>query len=414
MDKVIAPCRLAGRVSVPPSKSFFHRAVICAALANGVSEVLPYRFSEDIEATIQAMRAFGAQIEIKDDTLYIDGTDLKKQQAVTIDAGESGSTLRFLLPIASVLANTSGFYGRNRLIQRPITPFTRILDGQEIPYLYDGKLPITIQGSLQGGEIAVSGNISSQFLTGLLLCLPLFDKPGRVVLTTPLESKPYIDITLDVLRQFGVMIEHKDYETFVLQSGTYTPQNYIVERDFSQAAFFLVAAALENDITVCGMNEASVQGDGRIVDILRRVGCKVGFDCGEITITPGKLTAFREDVSDIPDLVPILALLAVFCEGETVLCNAARLRIKESDRLAATTAELTKLGARIIEKPDALHIIGTNALHGGNCTSHNDHRIVMMLAIAATKASGAVQIENAGAVDKSYPHFFDDYASLKR
>jgi len=273
---------------------------------------------------------------------------------------------------------------------------------------------LKVSGKLTSGTYRVRGDISSQFITGLLFSLPILEGNSKILITTKLESKGYIDLTLDILKDFGIEIENNNYKEFNIRGAQkYNSRNYYVEGDYSQGAFFLVAGALGSSIVCYGLNKDSLQGDKVIVDILEAMGCNVEESEEGIRVKPSKTKGIEIDASNCPDLVPVLTVLASLSEGETKIVNAKRLRIKEcSDRLHAITKELNKLGADIIELEDSLIISGVNELKGGEVDSHNDHRIVMALAIAATRAKGDVIINNPRAVEKSYPNFFKDYFKL--
>lgn len=413
-SKIIAPKKLSGIVDVPPSKSIGHRAIICASLAKGTSILTNIGISEDINATIEAMKAFGAKIERSGTNLKIDGTNtLADIQDKTIDCNESGSTLRFLIPLALFCKNIT-FTGSKRLGQRPLDIYYSIFDKSGISYkTTNGKLPLTIQGGKPTSNIEVSGNISSQFITGLLLTLPLFSKDFTIRITTALESKAYVDLTIDVMKEFGVEIINNNYKEFIIKGGqTYKPKNYFCEGDFSQAAFFLVAGTLGSNIKCKGLRINSRQGDKEILSIIEQMGGRIYIDNGIITALPAQTKGITIDASQIPDLVPILAVLGTFSKGKTRIINAQRLRIKESDRLFAITKQLNLLGSRIIEQPSGLVIEGVSELKGAVTNGCNDHRIAMSIAIAATRAIGNVVIEDSECVNKSYPDFWNDYQAL--
>ena len=396
-----------GAVWLPPSKSYSHRALLAGALA-GHSRIDRLILSQDTRATLNGIAALGGEYAYENDRVQLhrpmDGGSL-----LEIDCGESGSTLRFLIPIAAALRDKSVFVGHGRLMERPLAPYEQAL-GSMLRFTRDGQ-SLTVEGRLYAGDFEMPGDVSSQFITGLLFALPLLDGDSTLTLTTPLQSRSYVDLTLDVLRQFGIAIQHDDYRRFTVTGNqTYRPTDYTVEGDFSAAAFFLVAGALGTEVECCGLNEQSMQGDRAILDHLRTVGATVAHGAnGGLTVSADRLVGVTIDVSDCPDLVPPLAALLAFCEGESRLVGAARLRITESDRLASVTAELTRLGAHIEEFADHLVFHGVNRLHGGDCLAWNDHRIAMMVAIAALRADGEVTVDNPACVSKSYPQFWEDY-----
>jgi len=402
-----------GVIHIPPSKSVAHRAVICAALANGQSRIENIAFSEDIRATIDCMSNLGAEIVSHEDALDIRGGPLSARTD-TLDCGESGSALRFLIPIAGLLDRPISFTGRGRLMERPVGPYTDALQKNGAALTSQNGL-LTVRGPLKAGTFALPGDVSSQFVTGLLLALPLLNEESRIVLTSPLQSAPYVDITIDVMKSFGVEIINEDYKQFIIPKGQrYTAQHFRVEGDYSQAAFFLAAAALGCGCQCAGLSPSSRQGDKRILDILGECGAKVSVSSdGNISVKADKLTAVTVDVSDIPDLVPALAVLFTFCEGTSRIVNAGRLRLKECDRLTAVASELNALGANIEEAPDSLTIHGVASLKGGKVKDWNDHRIPMAMAAAAVRSSAPVFIEGYNCVAKSYPNFWNDFEKVR-
>ena len=402
MDIRITPGPLEGTVTPPPSKSIAHRAILAAALTNGTSTIQNVALSQDIEATLRCITALGGAWEREGDTLYVSGVWHREWDTAALphlDCGESGSTLRFLIPLALTLNNGGVFTGRGRLMERPQQPYFDIFDEKGIFYEQkDGVL--TIRGEWNAGEYRLPGNVSSQFVTGLLYALPLMEWESRIVLTSPLESRGYVDMTLDVLKDFGITIENQNYERFLVPGDQWcTARDYTIEADWSQAAFWMAAGSLGIPVEVTGLNDQSIQGD-RVID--------EHF----ASFAWGTRRAVEIDVSDCPDLVPPLAVMAAFHDGTTRLTNAARLRLKESDRLATVTKMLTALGGQVEEGPDWLAIPGTRFLKGGTVDGANDHRIVMAAAIAATRCTGPVTILGAEAVNKSYPNFWEEYKRL--
>ena len=411
----ITPGKLSGSVTLPPSKSLSHRAIICAALTDGISEINNAGSSNDIEVTIKAMEKLGASIRREGSRLIVDGSGaLKTSGPLDIDCGESGSTLRFLIPLALLCNQDVTFTGSGRLPQRPLGPYYNIFDGRGIPYkTTQGGLPLTVSGGDISGQIEIEGNISSQFISGLLLALPLYNYNSEIKITSPLESKGYIDMTIDVMRKFGVEVHNNNYHTFKVRGGQkYKSTQYTVEGDYSQAAFFLAAGALGSFVVCKGLNPGSLQGDREIINILKRMGAEVVSENDGMAAIPSKLHGCEIDASQIPDLVPILTVLGALADGETVIKNALRLRIKESDRLSAISQQLNSLGATIIEKNDGLMIEGVPSLSGGTTSSCNDHRIAMSIAIASTCCGEEVVINDSDCVSKSYPGFWSDFEAL--
>lgn len=398
MDIQIAPSRLTGTILVPPSKSISHRALICAALADGESRIENMLACEDTAATIDALTALGASVKNENGTVTVRGIGSPAQKA-EIDCRESGSTLRFLLPIAAALGTSAAFDGRGKLPERPITPYFSEFERHGVRFS-EKKMPYRIEGALTGGEYEIDGNISSQFVTGLLLALPLLAEDSVIRVKPPIESKPYIDLTIDVMRRFGVSVRENGNEYSIAGGQRYRPAEYAVESDLSQAAFFLVANAIGANLRIEGLNPDTKQGDRAILDLTRRFSESGG--------------AFDFDASQTPDLVPILAVLACFAEGTSRITGCGRLRIKECDRLEAISSELNRLGAKITAKPDELVIEGVGTLCGGECDSHADHRIPMALSVAAASqyCAGNVVLHGAECVSKSYPNFFADLRQL--
>lgn len=391
---IITPSLLSGKIVVPPSKSISHRMLICGALAKGKSEIKGLLDCADTNATIDILRRFGAKINLKGNDAEVFGIE-RADSGVRADCCESGSTLRFLIPVAAALGIEASFEGKGKLPERPITPYFTELTKNGIIFETE-KMPYKISGRLKSGEYTLAGDISSQFITGLLFALPLLNGDSRIVLTSPLQSKPYVDITIHCLNKFGIEIEEVKDGYFVRGGQSYKPCSCEIEADMSQAAFFITANALGSDIEIVGLNPRSLQGDRAILDIVKE----------------SKGNAFNVDASQIPDLVPILAVLAAFSKGTSHITNCERLRIKECDRLAAISGELNRLGAKVRENPDSLVIEGVESIHGGECETYNDHRIPMALAIASTRSTEPITLKNAECVSKSYPDFFEDFRSI--
>ena len=403
MNVTITPGLLSGSITPPPSKSQSHRVLIAAALAEGVSMLKNVALSQDIEATIRCLEALGASFRWEGETLAVTGLAgqaAPQGELPLLDCGESGSTLRFLIPIALALRGGGRFTGRGRLMERPQGPYFDLFREKGISFEQkDGVL--TVSGRLEPGTFSLPGNVSSQFITGLLYALPLLPGDSEILLTTSLESRGYVDMTLDALERFGVRVEREDCGRFSIPGGqTFQARDLAVEADWSNAAFWYVAIGLGSQLELDGLNAFSSQGDMRIVPYYLKMRGK-----GPVEL----------DVSQCPDLVPALAAQAAL-RGEgltTRLVNAARLRMKESDRLATVTEVLNALGADVEEHDDHLVIRGKDALPGSVTVSgHNDHRIAMMAAVAATGCGAPVTITGAECVRKSYPNFWDDYEAL--
>lgn len=392
MNVTIEPGLLRGSIPRPPSsKSHVHRLLIAAALCGEPTSIYYNRENEDILATARCLESCNVRVEKREGMFQIQGP----MQAPTkeLDCGESGSTLRFLLPLCACLDGESRLIGRGRLPSRPNAPLLSAL--REHGAAIDGDfLPLTVHGGLRAGTFALPGDVSSQYFTGLLFTLPLLSGDSTLIYTSPLESRPYVDLTLSVLRQFGITIYDIENGWRVPGNQTYvSPGAVSAEADWSAAAFWLAANKLNSAVTVSGLNDGSCQGDKAIKKLLTQIG-------GEI------------DVSQTPDLMPILSAAAAALPGKTTrITGAARLRLKESDRLAAMTEAIRALGGNAEELPDGLIIYGTN-LKGGTVDGKNDHRVVMSAAIAATVCEGPVTILGAEAVNKSYPDFWKDFERL--
>ena len=411
MDIKVFPSQLNGAVTAPPSKSDVHRAIICAALSRGRCEISPVALSNDIRATIDCVNSLGAQTELTGDTLVVDGTKLYENRKVELDCGESGSTLRFFVPIVSALGLDGDFVGHGSLTTRPIGLFSTLLPKANVRCVTDGTLPLSVSGQLRAGKFEVPGNISSQFITGLLLALPMLDGDSEIILTSPLQSEAYVDMTISTMERFGVKIQRTESGYFVKGGQRYAPQNYTTDGDWSQAAFFMVAGAISGDVRVDGVRMSSPQGDKAIVDLLKSSGAQVELGDNYVRVKKSELKALRIDARQIPDIVPILAVAAASSAGTTELCGAERLRIKESDRLRTTAAMINALGGRIEETSDGLIITG-GRLRGGRVDGSNDHRIVMSAAVAALGAENETEITDRESINKSFPDFFEEYTRL--
>lgn len=384
------------QVKIIPSKSDAHRALICAALSQNPCEVICEAESKDITATRKCL-------------------DALKEGREEMYCGESGSTLRFLLPVMGALGHKASFYPEGRLPQRPLSPLYEELTAHGCKLSPKGSVPFTIEGQLNGGTYHIPGNVSSQYISGLLFSLPILEKDSRIVVEGTLESKPYVEMTIKVLKDFGIEIV-ETAEGYEIPGGQsyHGPESYQVEGDWSNGCFWLAAGALlACGICVSGLDAESLQGDKEIIEILKDFGARVDIEEEGIKVRRGKLTGIQVDVSQIPDMVPALAVVAAAAEGTTEIQNAGRLRIKESDRLHTVTQVLSDLGADIEELPEGLIIKGSGTLNGGKTESYNDHRIAMMAAIASIICEGKVFLQGADAVNKSYPGFFDEMKSLE-
>lgn len=413
----LSPSRLSGKVAAPPSKSYMHRALICAAAASTPTRILCRSFSKDIEATISCLGALGAKFEYGDGfvTVYPIDRSAPDNGECILDCNESGSTLRFMLPFAASLGKKCTFIGAERLGKRPLAPLCEALNKHNVKTVYekDSFLPCKIEGKLEGGIFEIPGDISSQFITGLLLALGNIGG-GEIRTTTPLKSGPYIDITTHVQKSFGVTAE-KTPDGYRIDAGqSYcSPGIEKVEGDYSNAAFWLVAGAIgsEKGITCTDLSEKTTQGDSKIVEILLKMGADISRTEDNVTIYKSTLRGTEIDASDIPDIVPVLCVAASCAEGRTIFHNIERLREKESDRVRTTLDMLRALGGKI-DADESTITVEKSTLSGGSVTSANDHRIAMSAAIASLVCEGDVTIDTAEAVSKSYPDFYEKFKML--
>lgn len=401
-----------GEIKVIPSKSVAHRLLICAALSDEPCEIVCPASSLDIAATVRCLNSLGADITEKDGVYHV--VPINKKEEAELFCGESGSTLRFLIPVAAALGGRVTFTGEGRLPTRPCSPLTEALKTRGAGIEYDGVLPLTTLGGLTPGRFTIPGDISSQFITGLIFALPLLSGDSVIDITGRIESLPYINITLQAVREFGIAVEFERNKIKISGNQKYrSPGRLTVEGDWSNAAFWACLGALSDEgITLRGIRKDSIQGDRAVIDILKRFGAEVVQGEDFVTVKRKNLTAVRIDAAAIPDLVPVLTVVAAVANGETLIYNASRLRIKESDRIESTLAMLKALGASAEGTRDGMRIFGKRALTGGKIDSYNDHRIAMSAAVAAAVSSGEVEIRGAEAVRKSYGDFFERLEAL--
>lgn len=397
MDITITGARLGGEVRAIASKSHVHRLLICSMLAGGEAKVRYSGTSEDIDATARSLEALRSGVS-----------------PAVLPCGESGSTLRFLLPICCALGIEAELLLEGRLPQRPLSPLYEELTEHGAVLSPQGRGTLHVSGRLSGGEYCLPGNVSSQFISGLLFALPLLEEDSVLYIRGEIESQPYIDLTIAALWLFGIRLDFRDSTFYIPGRQKYaSPGTIMAEGDWSNAAFWLCAGAIgANPVTCTGLNLSSHQGDMAVLGFLKRFGANVTIGADSVTVSRGELTGIHIDAANTPDLVPILAAVAAVANGRTVIYNAGRLRIKESDRLQAVTDTLGALGASIEQTDDGLVINGAPMLSGGTVSSAGDHRIAMTAAVAACRCTGAVTIKGAEAVRKSYPSFFEDYRLL--
>ena len=414
MKRTIPPGARTGRVRIPASKSQAHRLLICAALGEEKTEVVCDGISADIAATAKCLRALGAKIEEMETGFLVSPIKKVPEGRCELYCGESGSTLRFLLPIVGALGVQAAFHREGRLPQRPLAPLDGVLTAHGMTLSEDGDL-LLCSGQLQAGDYEIAGNVSSQYISGLLMALPRLMGESTLTVTGTLESAAYVAMTEDALRLSSVEFS-KNGASYAIPGGQRfrLPARTAVEGDWSNAAFFLCMGALAKEgIRVEGLNLKSSQGDRGVLDVLRAFGAAVSEEENAVTVRRGTLRGVTVDASPIPDLIPVLSVVASVAAGETRVKNAYRLRLKESDRLQSTANLLRALGGRVEEKEDGLVITGVPVLHGGETQTQNDHRLAMSAAVAACAATGEVTVDNDACVAKSYPRFWEDYGSLK-
>ena len=410
MDVVVKRARaVAGRIAAPPSKSMAHRAVLCAALAKGTSHLHHLAFSKDISATLGAAARLCARVTTGENDAVVEGLGSFLPVDAPVDCCESGSTLRFLIPLASLTGQEVTFTGRGRLMERPQSVYKTLYQQQGLRF-EQGADRLTVEGALTPGEYELAGNVSSQFISGLLFALPLLDGDSTLHLIPPVESRSYIDMTRAVQAAFGVTSRWLDGNTLALPGRQhYHPCDYAVEGDYSQAAFPAVLGAVCGGVTVTGLSPDTLQGDAVILDLLHRCGAQFTREGDTVTFAKAPLHGVDIDLADCPDLGPVLMVLGLLCEGTTVIRNAERLRLKESDRIAAMEAELRACGGVLESEGGTITVHGcAEHLHApeGILRGHNDHRVVMSLAVLSAAAGLPLTVDDAEAIQKSWPNFF--------
>ncbi len=406
---------LQGVVVPPPSKSQAHRLLICAALGTSPCTIACSSVNDDIMATMRCLNALGADIKYADGLFSVRPVVLQK--GAILDCGESGSTLRFLVSVAAALGADATFVGAGKLPTRPMGDLCVALEQHGISFKKHEsglELPLSCCGTLKGGSYTLPGNLSSQYLTGLLFALPLADEGSVIKITGGLTSASYVDMTLDALRAAGIVVARKGNTYTIGGNQKYALQgDVVVEGDWSSAAFWVVAGVIgKRPITIKGMKTDSLQGDRKIVDLLRSMGAYIEITPDAIVAHPSQLFGTDLDCADTPDLVPILSVAAATAQGETTFFNVGRLRYKESDRLAAMKSVLAAFGIASFVGEDTFKVVGGEPLALTAVDSFGDHRIAMSAAVLSTAAGGVTTINGAECVAKSYPLFFDDFAAL--
>lgn len=413
MDKIcLSKSFLTGKIAVCSSKSIAHRAIILGALCGRKITVKNVDNSKDIDATINALRSLNVKIDVTDRNVIVDGSEIIKNSDVEINANESGSTLRFMIPIAVALNNNVIFLGEGRLPKRPLDDYFTLFNKEKIRYEKgEDYLPLKLSGTFKNDTFEINGNTSSQFITGLMLAAIINERDITIIINNKIESKPYIDITVGILKEFGHFVSFEE-NIIKIRKGKCTLTEYTVEKDWSQAAFFLAGGVIGGDITLLDMNINSLQGDKKILELLKEFGGDITVSENGIRVKNSELKGIKIDASQIPDLVPILSVVGAMASGTTCIYNAGRLKLKESDRLFAVTNMLTNMGVSVKMGEDSLEITGKGYFDSGNVDSFNDHRIVMSAAIAALNSQEKLIINGYNAISKSYPGFFDDYFKI--
>jgi len=416
MIVTMKPGAVKGEVFAIPSKSHLHRLLICAALAQESTMIsCEHTGAEDIKATVACLEALGAKIKKLASGFEVQPINFADLPEVCeLPCKESGSTFRFMLPVVCALGVTGEFHMEGRLPERPIAPLDEALISKGINLSKPTKATLRCEGKLEAGLYTLPGNVSSQYISGLLMALPLLKTDSTLAITEDIQSGDYIEITLDVQREFG--IEHAlTKQTYTIKGNAKykSPGQTVADGDWSNGAFWLACGAMPGgDVTLKGMNRNSLQGDRRMADIVSQIGAKLSWEGNQVSVTEGERKAVEIDAGAIPDLIPVISAILSVAKGTSIITNAGRLRIKESDRLATTAKVLNTLGAKITEQEDGLIIEGVPALSGGTVDAHIDHRIAMTAAVASIACSEPVILTGAEAVNKSYPRLWEDFAKL--
>lgn len=416
MNVKIKPNEIKGKMKSIPSKSLLHRAIILSGIAKDREIILEQvnTISEDIEATLTCIEKLGAKTKVEGDSIRITSLGNIKKSKVELHCKESGTTLRLLLPLVSTFSKEATVDCSEGLRKRPIRELIETLEESGL-YFKEKGFPINISGNVTTDFFKISGDISSQYVSGLLLLSSLLDQRSSIYLTTKLESRAYVNITIKVLRDFGIIVNELEEGVFEIYGGRdkiLPPKEYQIEGDWSNAAFFLVGGCLGDSIKMSGLNLESSQGDKKIVQILKKAGAILTCSDDCISSNGSHLNSFEVDFSETPDLFPILSVVAALSKGQSILKGGERLKLKESNRIESTFQMLKSLGADVKKREDGLIIQGKEILDGGIVNSFNDHRIVMSVTMASIRCKEPVSIVNAGAVKKSYPNFFEDFKKV--
>lgn len=413
---IIKPSKLNGKIEIQISKGDAHRSLIASALSSGKSTLTPWQESvgNDINITKNILESLSlCQTNAVNGTLSITPSKNYKKE-ITINAGESGTTLRLILPVLSALDVNATIICEGRLPKRPMETYHKIWSDNNIELIQQDNY-IKTSGKIKSGDYHIEGNISSQFISGMIIGLSLLDNDSRIFIENKLESKPYIDMTISTLKKFGVNIVWENEKTIYIKcSQIFTGSNIELQGDWSHAAFFISAAALGGEIVIHGLDKNSPQGDKEIVNIINQMGGYAKFmdDNSLIVKHNGRLNGINIDVSNIPDLSPILAVLGIYARGKTTLYNAHRLRFKESDRITDLASSLNRLGAKIITTDDKIEIEGQGFIDGGKTSSYKDHRLSMAVSISSIIAKNNIELEDYEVASKSSTNFFKQFVSL--
>lgn len=409
--KIVAE-KVGGYVEILSSKSELHRLLILSALSDRSTEIVYSGvLSKDVLATISCLVAIGSKIEVKDSKIIVEPIKNVSDKA-TLNCGESGSTLRFMLPVASALGINYTVNVEGRLGSRPLSPLYELMIENGVNLTKQGEYPLYASGKLSGKDYKIDGSVSSQFITGLLIALATSSRGGKITVEGDFQSKPYVDVTVRIMRKFGANVIENGNQYCVTGGGFRSPSKVFVGGDWSNSAFFATLGALSGKVSIKGLDINSAQGDKAVCEILGRFGAKVDYSNGILHIEKGELKATRIDAKDVPDLVPVLAVVACFSKGDTVIYNAERLRLKESDRINSVVNMINNIGGQAVATDDGMIITGKSVVFGGTVDSFNDHRIVMAATVASALCSGNIIIKDAQAVSKSYPDFFEQIKKL--
>jgi len=413
MKVLLTPSTARGRVNILSSKSELHRLLIIASLCTDGQTQISYsgKPSKDVIATISCLTATGVKIEDSNNVFTVTPAQILPTDRISVCPNESGSTLRFILPVFSALGLNYSVTVNGRLSERPLSPLYELMSSNGVTLSQNGVYPLNVNGKLFGGEYEISGEVSSQFISGLLMALPIIGG-GKVIVTGDFQSKPYVDITVDCMRKFGAKVSVCQNVYTVSPDKYKTPTKLNAGGDWSNSAFFLTLGAISGEVTVGNVDLESKQGDKRVIDVIKAFGGRVTTSKDSVTVSGGDLHGIEIDAKDIPDLIPTLAVIGAVAKGKTRVINAQRLRLKESDRIKSVVSMINALGGNAVETEDGMIIEGRSKLTGGEISSFNDHRIVMSSAVAASVCTGNVLINEAEAVNKSYPEFFSELSKL--